>query len=101
MSKECLARYPDTLESDMKLMSDKPSWESLSFNHQNCVLFRVGEKEILTFFVEFAEYTLNVLHCELKIAKTQIANLPKYFDTARDYFIHQILPLMQSNAEAQ
>ena len=43
--------------------------EDLSFNERNCTLFRSGEKEILHFLIELADYVLNLLQMKFKDAK--------------------------------
>lgn len=65
MAEEALARYPNTLEEDYEILKR----EDLSFNERNCTLFRSGEKEILRFLVEMADYILNLLEMKFKDAK--------------------------------
>jgi len=42
---------------------------NLSFNERNCILFRSGEKEILIFLMEMADYVLDLLNMKFKDAK--------------------------------
>lgn len=58
---------------------------TLSFNQRNCVLFRQGEKEILQFYIEFSEYMNSLLGMKFKEARKEAQNLPKQFESARDY----------------
>ena len=61
MCEEALACYPSKLEQDMELLlADDEKKETLTFNQRNCVLFRSGEKEILHFYLELAEYTADL-----------------------------------------
>ena len=57
----------------------------LSFNERNCILFRSGEKEILIFMMEMADYVLDLLNMKFKDAKKQTQNLPAKMDSCRDY----------------
>ena len=65
MSAEGLARYPQAYEEDMELLKNP----NLSFNERNCILFRSGEKEILIFLMEMADYVLDLLNMKFKDAK--------------------------------
>ena len=65
MSAEGLARYPQSLEEDMEILKRT----DLTFNERNCTLFRSGEKEILAFLLEFADYVLKLLDMKFKDAK--------------------------------
>ena len=65
MAQEGLERYPHSLEEDMEILKK----EDLSFNERNCTLFRSGEKEILHFLIELADYVLNLLQMKFKDAK--------------------------------
>lgn len=69
----------------------------MSFNERNCVLFRAGEKEILHFYIEFADYMTSLLQMKWKDAKKETQQLPKQFETARDYIQQSIMPIMLQN----
>ena len=56
-----MAKYPNTLQEDLKILEEDDLNQTLSFNQRNCVLFRLGEKEILHFFIEFSEYMVSLL----------------------------------------
>lgn len=38
----CLAKFPQTYEEDMKLLSGK----TLTYNERNCIMYRAGEKRV-------------------------------------------------------
>ena len=67
MASEGLARYPQSYDEDMEILK-RPD---LTFNERNCTLFRSGEKEILIFLIEFADYVLKLLAMKFKDAKKQ------------------------------
>lgn len=65
MATEFMGRYPQTLAEDMEILKRT----DLTFNESNATLFRSGEKEILTFLIEMADYVLNLLEMKFKDAK--------------------------------
>ena len=65
MCEEALTLYPQTYAEDMEILER----DNLSFNERNCVLFRSGEKEILHFLIEMADYVLKLLEMKFKDAK--------------------------------
>ena len=64
-----LASYPNTLEEDNELLAKDAEKQHLTFNQRNCVLFRKGEKEILNWFIELANYCIKILGMKWKEAK--------------------------------
>lgn len=47
--------YPQTLEEDIELIANDDESRFLAMNQRNCVLFRMGEKEIYRFLVTCAD----------------------------------------------
>lgn len=47
------------------------------------MLFRVGEKEILHWYIRFADFVCSVLDMKFKDAKKVMQSLPVEFETAR------------------
>lgn len=72
----------------------------LTFNESNCTLFRSGEKEILVFLIELADYVLNLLNMKFKDAKRMTQNLPTKMDSCRDYLQNYCIRLL-ANDQAQ
>jgi len=81
MAEEGLARYPQSLAEDYELLKQP----DLTFNERNCTLFRSGEKEILVFLIEMADYVQNLLSMKFKDAKKHTQSLPAKMDSCRDY----------------
>ena len=81
MAEEYISRYPTTLAEDMEVLER----DNLTFNESNCTLFRSGEKEILHFMVEMADYVLGVLEMKFKDAKKHTQTLPSKLESCRDY----------------
>lgn len=62
-----LARYPTSLEQDREILKT-----GLTENERNCTLMRVGEKEILTYFLDFSDTVLSLIDLPLKELKKSI-----------------------------
>lgn len=94
MASDALALYPDSLQADQQILTKDDVEHTLTFNQRNCVLFRMGEKEILHFFIQFCEYMFSLVSMKFKDAKKETQSLPKQFESARDYIHKRILPLL-------
>ena len=93
MAEEYLGRYPNTYEEDLVILER----DNLTFNESNCTLFRSGEKEILLFMIELANYVLNVLEMKFKDAKKHTQTLPKKMESCRDYLQTHVVKLLATN----
>ncbi len=51
-----MINYPTTFEQDEELLK-----QSLTQNDRNCIIFRMGEKEILDFYIKTSEYILELM----------------------------------------
>ena len=92
MSEEFLSRYPQSLSEDMQILER----EDLTFNERNCTLFRSGEKEILHFLIEMADYVINLLEMKFKDAKKHTQTLPPKIESCRDYLQTHVIRLLAS-----
>ena len=64
LSKEAYEKYPNALEEDYKILEER---KDLTFNERNCLLFRSGEKEILTYLIKIAQKILPLLDMDFKV----------------------------------
>ncbi len=55
--------YLESYETDQELLKR----EGISFNQKNCIMFRMGEKRVLRFFVTLAEEGLKVIQGKVEI----------------------------------
>ena len=95
LCEQALSDYPNTYEEDMEILQR----DNLTFNERNCVLFRSGEKEILIFLMDMADYVLNLLEMKFKDAKRHTQSLPPKMDSCRDYLQNFCIRLLaQDNA---
>ena len=95
MCEEGLSRYPSTLEEDMEILQR----DNLTFNERNCTLFRSGEKEILVFLIEMADYVLVLLEMKFKDAKKYTQTLPAKMESCRDYLQTHVVRLLANQTE--
>lgn len=65
MFTEHSAKYPTSLAEDQEILKKT----ELSENQRNCVLFRMGEKEISEFFIESSTYMLELMEMKFTAAK--------------------------------
>ena len=96
MCEEGLSRYPTTLEEDIEILQR----ENLTFNERNCTLFRSGEKEILVFLIEMADYVLALLEMKFKDAKKRTQTLPAKMESCRDYLQNYVIRLLSNEPAA-
>ena len=70
LCQKALGKYPTTFEEDQNLFKTK---KNISFNLRNCLLLLMSEKTVLSYFIYFCEYCLELLKL-----KTQIDVLNKF-----------------------
>jgi protein-histidine N-methyltransferase len=69
------ARYPQALEEDVELLRKHDANEEghvLTYNQRNCVLYRMGEKEILAFWIDAADSMSKWLATPVKTASAEL-----------------------------
>lgn len=74
MVKQAYEEYPTSLEEDYEILKR----EDLTFNQRNSVLFRSGEKEILSFFMRTLPKFLDLFEMDLKTARKEAQGLKDY-----------------------
>lgn len=90
---QALSRYPTSLEEDNDLLNKDDAENIFTSNEKNCVLYRQGEKIILTFLKTAAERFLKLLSMSQKEARKEV-NSYIGFEPCADYFRHTILQLL-------
>ena len=55
---QALNQYPTALEQDMNTFKND---KNISFNHKNCLLLIISEKNVINFYIFFCEYCLELL----------------------------------------
>jgi len=72
-----LKNYPTTLDSDLKYFEENQ--KNMDFNQYNCYIIRIGEKEILNFYLNMANYILKLLDTGSNDIKTLYNKLNPLF----------------------
>ena len=95
LCRKALAKYPTTFEQDQNIYKTK---KNITFNMRNILLLLMSEKTVLSYFMYFCEYCLELLKM-----KTQIDVLPKlytdykYNDCQFDFYIQEIILKLINN----
>ena len=64
-----LSKYETTLEEDKRILEE----QALTYNEKNCIVLRMGEKEVLHYYINFAERTLKILECDKVICCNSVS----------------------------
>jgi len=87
--RKALAKYPTTFEQDQNLYQTK---KNISFNLRNCLLLIMSEKTVLSYFIYFCEYCLDLLKMKTQMdILTKLSNDYKYNDNQFDFYIQEIV----------
>ena len=66
---ESLSFYPTSLEEDQEILDKDEKEKYLSYNENNCVQYRFGEKKILNFLTDSADKFLELTTMSQRDAK--------------------------------
>ena len=89
LCRKSLAKYPTTFEEDQYIYKNK---ENLSFNLRNCLLLLMSEKTVLSYFLFFCEYCLDLFCLTNKNEiMTKIDNDFKNEQCQFDFYIQEII----------
>ena len=89
LCRKSLAKYPTTFEEDQYIYKNK---ENISFNLRNCLLLLMSEKTVLSYFLFFCEYCLDLFCLTNKNEIiTKIDNDFKNEQCQFDFYIQEII----------
>ena len=89
LCRKSLAKYPTTFEEDQYIYKNK---ENISFNLRNCLLLLISEKTVLSYFLFFCEYCLDLFCLTNKNEiMTKIDNDFKNEQCQFDFYIQEII----------
>ena len=89
LCRKSLAKYPTTFEEDQYIYKNK---ENISFNLRNCLLLLMSEKTVLSYFLFFCEYCLDLFCLTNKNEIiTKIVNDFKNEQCQFDFYIQEII----------
>ena len=90
LCKKALNKYPTTFEKDQNLLKNKKN--IISFNLRNCLLLLMSEKTVLSYFIYFCEYCLELLTFKTQIeVLTKLSTDYKYNDCQFDFYIQEVV----------
>ena len=89
LCRKSLAKYPTTFEQDQNLYKSK---KNMSFNLRNCLLLLMSEKTVLSYFIYFCEYCLDLLKLKTQIdVLSKLSMDYKYNDCQFDFYIQEVV----------
>ena len=89
LCRKSLAKYPTTFEEDQYIYKNK---ENISFNLRNCLLLLMSEKTVLSYFLFFCEYCLDLFCLTNKNEiMTKIDNDFRNDQCQFDFYIQEII----------
>ena len=95
LCRKALSKYPTTFEQDQNLYKTK---KNISFNLRNIILLLMSEKTVLSYFIYFCEYCLELLHLKTQIdVLSKLSTDYKYNDCQFDFYIQEIVLKLITN----
>ena len=89
LCRKSLAKYPTTFEQDQNFYKTK---KNISFNMRNCLLLLMSEKTVLSYFIYFCEYCLDLLKLKSQIdVLSKLSSDYKYNDCQFDFYIQEVI----------
>ena len=90
-----MAKYPTIFEQDQNLYKTK---KNISFNLRNIILLLMSEKTVLSYFMYFCEYCLDLLKLKTQIeVLAKLSSDYKYNDCQFDFYIQEIILKLINN----
>ena len=89
LCRKALSKYPTSFEEDQNMLKNK---KHISFNLRNILLLLMSEKMVLSYFIFFCEYCLELLKLKTQIeVLTKLSSDYKYNDCQFDFYIQEIV----------
>ena len=89
LCRRALGKYPTTFEEDLNLIKTK---KNISFNLRNCLYLLMSEKTVLSYFIYFCEYCLELLKLKTQMeVLTKLSTDYKYSDCQFDFYIQEVV----------
>ena len=89
LCRRALGKYPTTFEEDLNLIKSK---KNISFNLRNCLYLLMSEKTVLSYFIYFCEYCLELLKLKTQMeVLTKLSTDYKYSDCQFDFYIQEVV----------
>lgn len=91
-----LEKYDTGLEVDEGLLEMDDKEHNLTSNERNCLLYRIGEKQILHFLLSAAEQIIPLISMNYRDARKEVTKY-KNFGNCQEYVRNFILPHCEKN----
>lgn len=88
---EGLTAYPNSMEEDKDILDNR---KDLTFNQRNSVLYRFGEKKILSKLLLYCDKILPLLDMDFKTAR-KIVEKSRELDDCSEYITNSIYHLIK------
>jgi histone-lysine N-methyltransferase SETD3 len=88
LCRKALNSYPTIYEEDKNALKKK----NISFNLRNCLLLLMSEKSVLSYYIYFCEYCINLfsMNNELEIL-SKLANDYKFSECQFEFYIQEVI----------
>ena len=88
LCRKSLNKYPSTFEEDLYLLKDK----NISFNLRNCLLLLMDEKTVLSYYIYFCEYCLDLFKLNSKIQiLSKLSNDYEHKECQFEFYIQNVI----------
>jgi hypothetical protein len=102
LAEEALAKFPTSYEEDLQLLESVESGqEELSFNKQNCLKLRIGEKKLLNFITRTAKSIIDLSTMTRKEAVKRMMMNHVVYKKNMDYVQKVFVKLLPSGDEVR
>ena len=89
LCRQCLNKYPTSFDEDQYIYQNE---KSISFNLRNCLLLLMSEKTVLSYFIYFCEYCLDLfkLNSQIEIL-TKLSKDYECNDCQFEFYIKEVI----------
>lgn len=88
---EGILAYPNSMEEDKEILDNR---QDLTFNQRNCILYRYGEKKILSKLLLYCDKILPLLDMDFKTAR-KFVEKTRELDDCSEYITNSIYYLIK------
>ena len=89
LCRKSLNKYPSSFEEDQYIYKNE---KNISFNLRNCLLLLMSEKTVLSYFIYFCEYCLDLFKLNSRIEiLTKLSKDYEYNDCQFEFYIKEVI----------
>ena len=95
LCRKSLNKYPSSFEEDQYIYKNE---KNISFNLRNCLLLLMSEKTVLSYFIYFCEYCLDLFKLNSRIEiLTKLSKDYEYNDCQFEFYIKEVILKLVEN----